>query len=188
MEDLRTFHFRLYHERGSLELTPGLVIDEAEGDAARPDILSVSFKGSAGGIAIRVRLITIGDAGYMTNPLTGVWEAGPAGVSSLGFFDPSSGIASMMQGLGEARLLDLADLARPAYVIAGIMPAEALGPLVGATVEHAAVRVRLTIDAERLYLLEARFEGRVTPTDADDAVRMITLSRFDEPVAIEPPI
>ena len=188
MEVLESFHFRLHHESGNMELIAGLVIDEAEGDVVRPDNLSVSFKGSAGGIAIRTRLITIGDDGYMTNPMTGVWEAGPTGVSSLEFFDPSRGIAAIMQQLSQVRLVDVAARDSRVYAIAGNLPAEALSPLVGSTLEDATVSVELTIDAERLHLLGVRIAGRVMPTDEDGVIRIITLTSFDERIAIEAPL
>ena len=93
MEGLDSFHFRLHHEKGAMELVAGLVIDEMEGDVASPDKLSVTFSGSLGGLTLEASLITLGDSGYITNPLTGEWESGPTGVSSFGFFDPSKGIA-----------------------------------------------------------------------------------------------
>ena len=65
---------------------------------------------------------------------------------------------------------------------------EALAPLVGGTLRGVTVQVLLTIDTDDLYLLEARFEGPVTPTDAQDVVRVITLGAFDEAVTIEPPL
>lgn len=188
MEETGAFHFRLHHESGSMELTPGLLIEDVEGDIVKPDTLSLSFKGSAGGIAIRASIITLGESAYMTNPLTGAWEAGPTGTSPLGFFDPSLGIAAMMQEVSQVRLLgaDLDD--RTAYSIAGLLPASALAPLVGATLEESTVSVEMTIDSRLFYLLEVRIVGHVTLSDDADVVRVITLSAFGEPVSIKAPL
>ena len=188
MRSMKAFHFRIHHESGGLELLPGMVIDEVKGDVIKPDKLSITFSGSVGsGFAIKASLITLGDESYMTGPLTGEWTAGPTGVSALGFFDPSRGIEEMMSQVEQATLVsDDSDKSR-VYRIGGNLAAEALGPLVGKTVEGSTVRVELTIDSEHFYLLESRFAGQVTPTDADDAVRIITLSAFNEPISIEAP-
>ena len=189
MANLQMFHFRIHHESGGLELLPGLVIDEVEGDVINPDKLSMEFSGSLGtGLTIKASLITLGDAGYMTNPLTGEWEKGPTGISSLGFFDPSSGIVTMMSQVDEVRVLDDGPGSRGVHRLGGSLPVEALVPLVGTTLEGVSVVVELTIDAGDSYLLEARFVGPVTPTDPDDVVRVITLSAFDEPISIEAPL
>lgn len=189
MKGLEAFHFRLHHEKGGLELLPGTIIREVEGDVVKPDGLSVSFSGSVGtGFAIKASLIALGDEGYMTDPLTGKWTAGPPGVSALGFFDPSRGIEAMMSEVVQPILLSVDEDNGPAFTLAGRLAAEVLAPLVGTTLEGSIVQVELTIHAERFQLLEARFAGVVTPTDTADTVRVITLSGFGEPISIKAPI
>ena len=60
-------------------------------------------------------------------------------------------------------------------------------PLLGGLVEGTTVSVRLTIDADSLFLKQAILDGRVTATEPDGVVRTITLSEFDKQVTIEPP-
>jgi hypothetical protein len=50
------------------------------------------------------------------------------------------------------------------------------------------VDVELTVESGSLHLLEVRVSGRVTPTEPDGTIRRIKLSRFGEPVTIEPPL
>lgn len=184
---LSSFHFRLEHDKGSTEITTGLFVEDAEGDVVNPDRISVEFSGTFGtGFAIRARLITVTDTSYMTNPLSGKWEAVPVGVSPLGFFSPSRGIAAMTAQVNEPRLLDEA-AAKGAYRIAGLLPTSALSSLLGKTLPDASVAVELSIDAETLFLTKARIVGKVTSSDEDDLVRIITLSAFNEPVLIEAP-
>jgi hypothetical protein len=189
MQALGSFHFRLRHESGSIELLPGLLIDELEGDVINPDKLSISFTGVYGtGFAIKVSLISLGDDSYMTNPLTGQWEAVASNISPLGFFNPGQGIAAMMLGVEQARLLgDLGDK-EGVYQLGGDLPAEALAPLLGRALKDTTVRVELTIDADAFYLLQARISGRVIPSDTDRVVRVITISNFDKPATIEAPL
>ena len=186
MEDLRSFRFLLEHPSGGtpLALLPGLAMQDAEGSVINPDKLIAHFGGALGSLYIKASLITLGEESYMTNPITGQWEKVPPEISPLGFFNPRKGIASMMTRIEQASLLpDSGDVSR----IIGRIPAEALAPLLGTTVKGTTVSVELTIDTDDLYLLKARFEGRVTPAEPDGTVRVITLSGFNEPITIEPP-
>ncbi len=186
MQALDTFHFRLEHDRGSSEMLPGLEVEEVDGVVANPDRISVSFTGAFGGsFAVRSRLITAGDKSYMTNPLNDRWEEVPPDVSPLGFFDPSKGIGAMMDQVREANLVGQND---DQLSLSGRLPAEALGPLLGSSIEGAVVDVELTVDAETKHLLRARITGQVMPSDQVGTERIISLSAFDEPVTIEPPI
>lgn len=187
MASLDSFHFRLEHRRGATSLLPGLAIEEAEGDVVRPDRLSVQFSGSLGNMAVRSGLVTIGDASYMTNPLTGKWEQVQAEVSPLAFFNPSAGIAAIMARVEPLGLEEATVGGRRAYRLTGRLAAEALARLLGATLRGATVDVTLVIDARELYLLEALLEGKASPLDQEDVARVITLSRFNEPIDIRPP-
>ena len=184
MADLRSFHFKLHHRSGNTPLLANLVVDELEGDVVKPDKLAVEFSGSAGLFFIKSGLIALADVNYMFNPITEKWDEMPAEVSPLGFFDPSRGVAAMMSNVHDVSLLlGSTDV----YRLTGLLPAEALAPLVGTTVTGTTVGVEITIDAGSLYLLEAVFDGRVMPEEPDGTVRVIELSRFNEPITIEPP-
>lgn len=185
MESLDSFHFLLEHKSGGTPLLPGLLITEADGDVVKPDKLSVDFGGAFGTIYVKSSLVTLGEASYMTNPLTGKWENVPTEVSPLGFFNPQRGISAIMSQVVQVRLISSDE---DAYRLEGELPAEALASLLGATVKGVSISVELTIDADSLYLLEAILDGRVTAGEPDGTVRVITLSRFNEPFVIEPPL
>ncbi len=189
MERLQSFHFRLYHDAGSLEITQGLFIDDVEGEIVKPDRISVTFRGNLGGFAIESSIISIGDTGYLTNPLTGRWETGPADLNSLGFFSPSEGIAAMKSQVRDAILLSGGEVPAGSYRIGGKLQATALSPLIGtAILEDAVLDLELVIDSEQHYLVEARFTGRAVASDLEDATRVIEISAFDEPISIDPPL
>ena len=186
MAGLKTFRFFLSHPSGGtpLDLLPGLAIQEAEGAVINPDGLEARFSGALGALYVESNLITVADNSYLTNPLTGKWEAIPQEISPLAFFNPRDGIASMMSQVREVTLTsDNAD----EYRVAGRIPAEALAPLLGKTLSGVSVSVELIIDRRSHHLREARFEGRVTSGEPDGTIRVITLSGFDEPLSIEPP-
>lgn len=187
MESLNTFNFRMYHDVGSLEILDGLLIERVNGKVVNPDKLSMEFAGSfGGGFAIKSEVITVGDLTYMTNPLTGNWEASDASISPVGFFSPTRGITEMMDQTQDAALLD-DGAADGAYRLSGAMPTTALASLVGPTLTDRTVDLELKIDSTTDYLLEVRFTGAVTPSDVEDAERVIVLSFFNEKVVIEPP-
>lgn len=186
MAALKTFRFFLSHPSGGtpLALLPGLAIQEAEGAVINPDGLEARFSGALGALYVESNLISVGDDSYLTNPLTGKWEAIPQEISPLAFFNPRDGIASMMSQVSEVTLTsESAD----EYRVAGRIPAEALAPLLGKTLSGVSVSVELIIDRQSHHLREARFEGRVTSGEPDGTIRVITLSGFDEPLSIEPP-
>ena len=185
MEQVSSFRFRLEHKGGDTQLLPGLLIDEAEGAVVNPDRLSVNFGGSAGTFALQASLITIGDSVFMTNPLSGKWEALQVGVGPQGFFDPGRGIGAMLSGVEQPSLVG--DPTGPVLRLRGSVQAEALSSLLGDTLEGVAVDVELDIDAKAYFLLKVRVDGRVTPSDAEEVVRIITVSNFNEPISIEPP-
>ena len=187
MGSLNTFNFRLYHDVGSLEILQGLLIDRVSGKVVNPDRLSMEFVGSfGGGYSIKSEIITVGDQTYMTNPLTGNWEASDASISPVGFFSPTRGIGEMLSLTQDATFID-DDSEEGTYRIRGALPTTALSPLVGTTLTDRTVDIELEIDSGTDYLLEVRFKGAVTPSDVEDAERVIILSFFNEDVVIEPP-
>ena len=187
MRGLKSFSFSLEHEGGGTEFLPGMLVEEAIGKVVNPDKISVSFSGVFGErYAFRASLVTLGDESYMTNPLTGAWDAMPTGISPLGFFNPTQGIAGMMLQLEQVRLVE-DGARRDEFRLSGVLPAEALAPLLGKTLEGVTVRVELVIDSRGFYMLEARVMGPVTAKDPEGIVRVIVVSAFDEPVVIEAP-
>ena len=182
--ELDSFHFRLDHRGGGTPIAQNLTITEADGDVVSPDKIAIDFVGTLGAFAVRSSLVTIGDDSYMTNPLTGMWEAVPRDVSPLGFFDPQVGIGSMLTRVQDPVLLATG---KDEHRVGGDLPVDALRPLLGPQTEGTNVRVELTIDVLTSYLTKAVFDGRATASEPDGVVRIITLTRFNEPLIIKPP-
>ncbi len=188
MQGLDTFHFHLHHVTGGLELLPGLFVGKAYGDVVNPDRISVSLEGRFGtGFAVSADLITIGDASFMTNPLTGEWQASELALSPLNFFNPARGVSAMMSLLEEPSFVEGGSDNAEEYRIAGTLPVEALSPLVGPTLAGRFVDVALTLDRRSLRLQRAEFAGMVKASDQEDVERVIVLSKFDETITIETP-
>ena len=185
MSALASYRFHIEHDdNGGTPLAQGMTLTVASGSVAIPDRLAVDFSGTAGSFAVKGSLIAIGEDVYMTNPLSGEWHAVSSALNPLEFFDPSQGIADILAQVQDPTLIsnDVSE-----YRIGGTLPADALAPLFGETEPQSSVDVTLAIDRTRLYLMRARLEGRITPTEADGIVRTITLSVFDGPVDIAAP-
>lgn len=182
METLESFEFLIGHESGATPLMPNLNLEEASGQVIRPDKITTDFSGTFGGYAFKSSLVSLGDTTYMTNPLTGLWEEVPTELNPYQFFNPQAGIAAMMSQVVEARMVQKGGV----YRITGMLPAQALGPLLGTTVEDSLISVEIEIDAE-FRIVEAVLDGRATPNEPDGTVRVIRLSQFNEPFEIQPP-
>ena len=185
MGALESFHFRLTHESGGTPLGQGLVLREVQGDVVRPDRISLEFSGFVGNFAMRASLIAIGEDSFISNPITGEWEPVPTEVSPLGFFEPTEGVSGIMKQVESPRLISTED---GKYRITGRIASEGLASLFGAVDVGNSIDIDLVIDATSLFLLEARLEGRITTLEEDGVIRIITLSRFNEPVEIESPV
>ena len=183
MQTLESFHFRLDHQKGFTALM-NLALSEAEGYIVKPDKMSVDLIGGSGGFLIKSGLIVLGDDSFMINPLTAEWEAVPKEASPLGFFDPQQGIASMLAAV-EAPVLTGFD--GRVYIIEGHLPADALSPLIGPTLDGATVSIEVAISVDGYYLERVVFVGAAKEGEIEGTIRTIKLSRFDEPVTIEAP-
>ena len=184
MSALRSFRFRLAHNKDGTPLADGLTVSDAEGAVVSPDRISVDFSGTFGNFGLRSSIVSIGEDGYMTNPLTGEWESVDAGVSPLAFFDPQNGIGAMMRSVENSTLASTSD---GAFIVEGDLAASVLAPILGGSATDGDVRAKLTIAAESLLLEKAVITGRVTATEADGLERTISLWDFDAPIAIDPP-
>lgn len=191
--ELDSFHFVLEHPEGGTPMLDVLLIQDAEGDVVKPDRLAVEFGGVFGGnIYIKANFISIGPDNFMTNPFSGAWERVPAEINPIAFFSPERGITNITTSLQKLEILDSDD--ESGLRIAGLLPPQALSFIFGETMtsdDSSAsdwVSVELTLDAETYLIRKVRIEGRITEAEPPGTVREITLSGFNNPPEIEPPL
>ena len=185
MQNLSTFTVVLKHDGGTTEFAPGIVLSEAEANIVNPDRMSAKFKASFGTMFVDAEFVAVGEENWLTNPLNQKWESIPTEVSPLGFFNPRRGIIAI--------LADVHSVEEPPKIdgnlvtLNGSVPAKTLESLLGKSIEGATVAVELIIDLDTYYLMETTIDGRVAPSDAEGIVRFLWLSRFNEPMTVEPP-
>lgn len=192
MARLDSFHFKMSHEGGGTPIMEGLTLEEVEGDVVRPGrmraTLGATYQVQSGKMYITLEIITVGDTTYMSSLVPGRWEALPSSVSPAGFFDPDAGMGGILASLeGLARLRD-GDIAGVAsYRLAGRVSSEVLRPVVGFPVPGEVIQAEVWVGRDDFLVRRLRLQGRVVEGDREGISRIIEVSRFNQPVAIEPP-
>jgi hypothetical protein len=162
----------------------------AEGDLVRPDRVRTTFQVEVLKRAIELQLISIGDASWTTNVLTGEWGHAPLEFAYRPeiLFSTQDGIGPMMGRVENvARLADEKISGRPAYHLQAKVDQSVVGPLTYNTLSGSPVTVDLWIDQETHDLLQARMAEPPGPERPNPGVWTLELSHHDEDVAIEPP-
>lgn len=188
MAALDSFNFRLSHENGGTPLAIGLVVSDVEGDVVKPDGLRVSLGATFSGFFVEMQLVALEGVTYMTDPVTQAWEIQEAGVNPLAFFDPATGIDSIMSDLAEPSLLGQVTLEGvTTHNISGKLPSDSLVPLLSTVTPDLTVDTEVWIGVDDSYLRKVVFRGVAVSGDAENIVRTITLSSFNQAEDIEAP-
>lgn len=189
MEAVDSFHFKLEHSGGGTPIGMGLEIEEAEGDVKRPGRLQVTLLATLGGMFLQVKVITVGETTYMTNPLSQLWEPLPSQFSAVALFDPDTGIAAIMKGLTDLVKLEDEEVSGvPSYHLRGEIASDDLLPITGGTtIEGVEIAAEAWIGKEDFLMRQVRFEGKITEAEEEGIIRVLKLSQFNEEVTIELP-
>lgn len=188
MDAANSFHFEIEHDGGGTPIAMGLVMNEAEGDIARPDRLKAKISATMMGLFIEVEVITVGSVIYITNPLTMEWELLPTEFSAVSFFDPDSGVTAILEGMTSlVKLKDEKVEGLVCYHIAGKTASQYLNSIALSSVEGVMIDTEVWVDTEDFLLRRIRLEGQITEEEKPGIVRTISLSHFDQSVEIELP-
>ena len=186
MAALVSFRFELTHDSGSTALAGGLELTRAGGVVAQNG-LDLEAEATIGRAFVRVEAIVIDDRTWMTNPLTGAWSEIPPEDSPFSFLDPVRLVADIL-GETQDAVFPEGPHSDGELTISGRIPAPTLAALVGTVDPDAVPAVTLTLDAETYLLKKIVIVGVTQPEDDEDTTRVITLSEFDTPVSLQPPI
>jgi hypothetical protein len=188
MQALNSFHFVLDQGGKGSPLAMGVEMIKAEGDVVRPDKLQMTISGTAMGMSLEVKMVTVGEKTLMTNPLSSKWEVPPAQFQVLNVFDPGTGIASIMKGITiPAKLADEEMGGALCYHLTGSTTSDALRPITGSAVEGATIKAESWIGKEDFLVRHIKLEGKITESEKEGIVRTIDLSRLNQPISITLP-
>lgn len=184
---LESFHFTL-DVQNVPRTTTGLQLTSAEGDVAVPDRAQADVSGAFAGIPVTSRIVAIGDDVWLKDPLSGEWRAIDVDTTPIALLDPGSGVLGVMEGLTDpadegSEEVDGVSLRR----ISGTASAKDVAPLVAVSPSEGDVPVTLWIGEDDELLRRIEVAGPVADGEPDDALRVVEVSRFDEPVTIEAP-
>ncbi len=189
VDALKTFHFRLEHENGTSPIPLGLDLETAEGDVVVPDRMSAEIEAKANGAVVQVKVIGVGDKGWITNPFSRKWQALPEGTNIKDVFDPAAGVKAVVGALTNAKVVKEEKVAGVStYLVEGEVDSGVLEAAAPVAEPGLTVAVKAWVGVDDSLPRRIRLEGPFAPGEPDNIVRKLDLSRFDEPLTIEPPI
>lgn len=186
MAELASFRFELTHDSGFTALAGGLELSRASGLVAQNG-LDLEAEAKIGRAFVRIEAIVIDEQTWMTNPLTGAWSEIPPEESPFSFLDPVKLVADILGDTRDAVYLDSPN-SNDELTITGRLPATTLAALVGSVDPDAVPAVTLSLSAKTYLLNKIVIFGVAQREDDENTIRVITLSEFDKPVSLEPPI
>jgi hypothetical protein len=187
--EVETFHFVLDVRSAPVEST-GLRLTSAEGDVVVPErAVSTDVSGTFAGISLTTQLIAIGDDVWLKDPLTRDWTKLDVNTTPISLLDPAEGILGVMSRVENAETAGTEEIdGVTVRRITGTAKASDVAPLVAvSSPRDAEVDITLWIGEDDQLLRRVEVSGAVGEEDSPDAVRSFEVSRFDEPVAVEPP-
>ena len=189
MAEVTSFRFSLESQKADTPLPAGLAMRRATGAMVKPDRFDGEITALFSGFIVKVRVISVGDRTFMTNPITRDWQGFDSGLSPVAFFDTAKGVTLILQSMveptfGEAAVAD----GVAAYRVVGRLPAQAVQFIAGGYAEGAILDAELLIGKGDFTLREGRLTGAITEEEPPEIVRVLTFSEFNTPFVIEPPI
>ena len=180
--------FILEHPVGNTPLATGLVLSRAEGTAVLPDRFRLGLDMDVSGTVLKLEVIVVEDAAYMTNLFSGAWE--PVAIEQIPFrFDfVTESVAALLAEMKEPRLVSEGSLDEvTAYHIRGMGPTAALSQLIPGTLPDAEFPVDLWVHKAGYRLRKIQLTGPLVVNDLPDTVRVVHLEVLDEAPEITEP-
>jgi hypothetical protein len=184
---VKSFHFTL-DVQNVPKTTTGIQLTGAEGDVAVPDRARADVTGTFAGTAIATQIVAIGEKVWLKNPLSGTWQPIDVSTTPLALLDPAKGVLGVMSKVGKPTDVGTEDANGVTLrKISGTASAADVAPLVGVEPSKGKVPVTLWIGEKDHLLRRIEVHGPVAEGEPKNALRVIEVSRFDEPVTIRQP-
>lgn len=183
LEATEQLHFVI--ERTGVQAPGALALQQAEGDVVIPDKIRAKVQASTFGITSELGVVAIGDQQWMTNPLSGQWQALAADAMPVNLrllFDPQSGVAGLL------RTGEWTEVASDGgvYTIRATFDGQQLATMTSGLIAQGAVDLRAKINAQDFFLAEALLIETDTSAEEPSTWRL----QFSDPsgaVEIVPP-
>jgi outer membrane lipoprotein-sorting protein len=193
MANTQSMRFDLRVE-GKTFIDPAQTIQlvSARGVMARPDRVDVEFQARLFGAGtVTIKMVTVGNASWTTNLLTGKWETAPEefGYNPAVLYDNQNGLGPVMGKLQDVKVVGIETVDdRTTYHIAGNGTEAVMDPLTANTMEGDQIGVELWIDGETWDLLRVVLKEPESASNPDPATWTMHLTDHDKQVSVEPPV
>lgn len=189
--DLKTVRFSLTHLEGGTDLGIGLLLTDVEGEAAFPERARLDARAVVSGLRVNVAIgiVQIGEKAFLQDPVSRSWREVDPGSLPFLFAGMNRSVAKAMAVSEEVTLVGTGELdGAPVYILNGTVPSEALRGLVPAAVTGERLQWELVIGQVDSLARRLRLQGVLVSGDTPEMERVLSLSSFDSPVTIEPPL
>ena len=164
-------------------------IRSADGDVIMPDKVKAQANVLFSGQPVTVKLISIGNIQYLTDPITGQWRVVKGVLNASTLTNPDTGIISL-----SSKLQQLSGPARdsvngiPCWRVNGLLAAKYLAFLTGGAVP-AGTMLQTSVCAGRSDGLpyQLSIAGQAAKSDTSQTSRNFNISSYNEHIAISAP-
>lgn len=188
---LSTVHFRVTHEEGGTEIGFSGTLTEAEGDGLFPDKASFVAKATSalvGNAALELDFVQDGEITHLRDRISMAWQTLPPGTLAITFTNINGSIADALASLGELDLTDGGSIdGVPVHKLTGVTNSASMRGLVPGAPDDEALHLEVWAGHDDYLVRKVRMTGVLLESDPPGIIRVLDLSRFDEPVSIEPP-
>ncbi len=191
LRNLSTVHFLVTHEEGGTDIGFSSTLTEAEGDGLFPDKAKFVAKATSalfGNATLELDVVQFGETTHLRDRISMVWQNLPPGTLAINFLNINGSIADALASLGELELSDGGSIGgAPVHKLTGTSDSSSMRGLVPGAPEGETLRFEVWTGQDDYLVRKVRLSGKLLAADPPDIVRVLELSRFDEPVSIEPP-
>ena len=177
------------HPTGNTPIAPGVALTRAEGVADLPDRYKVEVNMESRGTALRLGIISTGEAAYVTNPMSGEYmRAASAEQVPFQFEYITVLVIAMVGGLTDLEPVVEADLnGSRTYFIRGVTPTAGLGEVIPGAMADGQLPVEAWVSPDTGRLIQAQMSGALVTGEAEDTVRFLSLEYLSEAPDISVP-
>ena len=183
MRSLQSAYFEMTRAGAPITIER-LVFDRAVGRYAAPSSAEAILQMRAGDLVTELGTVSIGDRTWITDPVFGRWhEYEPGtGFNPAVLFDPVEGWAALLADLTGVTLLERGGAT---HHLNAVVPAARIRSITAGLAAAQEVSLDLWLEAATLRIVRLEFS---TEGDEGRSDWLITMSDFDAPVEIPPPV
>lgn len=192
MTALQSLHFMIELSGDLTYIDPAglLALKRAEGDIVTPDRVQATIRTRTLGTTTDLGVVGVGTTQWARNPLSGRWETLPPEYGSFdiaALFSGERGVVGLLRDVPLSAEPQETLSGRPHYVLSTTTTGQQLTAMTSGMITSGNVAVKLYVDGTSFLL--SRIELTELDTDPEEPTYwQITLSAFDQPVTIAPPV